>query len=167
MLAGDCNDELTIIRGTTPDTLPFACFATPKKYDDWNSANKAWPWNSSDTKLGESWAITKVYTDVCANNANVTTSGGYIGTAYTARDYMSVVDALGEDGLLRYWGKTRNSDTVLVADGRLLGMSYGTVLGATIAAMFPDRIDRMILDGVMNIHEYWHSQYVSCTLSSA
>lgn len=160
-------DELTIIRGSTLDTLPFSCFATPRDQKDWESANIAWPWNSSDTRLGENWAIAKVYTDICAKNTNATTSGAYIGTAYTARDYMSVIDALGEDGLLRYWGKTRNPDTVLVADARLPGMSYGTVLGATIAAMFPDRIDRMILDSVVNIHDYWHSQYVSCTLSSA
>lgn len=156
-----------IIRGTTPYTLPISCFATPKDFKDWNSANTVWPWNSSDTTLGENWAITKLYADICANNTNVTTSGGYIGTAYTARDYMSVATVLDEDGLLRYWGKTRNSDIVLVADGRLLGTSYGAVLGATIAAMFPDRIDRMILDAVVNIHEYWHSQYVSCTLSCA
>ncbi|KAF4542500.1 uncharacterized protein LTHEOB_7692 [Lasiodiplodia theobromae] len=136
-------------RGTTPYTLPFSCFATPKDYKDWNSANTAWPWNSSDTTLGENWAITKVYTGICANNTNITTSGGYIGTAYTARDYMSVATVLGEDGLLRYWGT-----------------SYGAVLGATIAAMFPDRIDRMILDAVMNIHEYWHSQDVE-TLTDA
>ena len=38
-------------------------------------------------------------------------------------------------------------------------MSYGTGLGATIAAMFPDRIGKMILDGVLNPHEYWHSLY--------
>jgi pimeloyl-ACP methyl ester carboxylesterase len=29
-------------------------------------------------------------------------------------------------------------------------------LGATVAALFPDRIDRVILDGVMNSHEYYH-----------
>jgi pimeloyl-ACP methyl ester carboxylesterase len=37
------------------------------------------------------------------------------------------------------------------------GFSYGTTLGATVAAMFPDKIDKMILDGVQNPHEYYHS----------
>jgi len=39
----------------------------------------------------------------------------------------------------------------------MLGFSYGTTLGATVAAMFPDRIDKMILDGVQNPHEYHHA----------
>jgi pimeloyl-ACP methyl ester carboxylesterase len=39
-----------------------------------------------------------------------------------------------------------------------IGFSYGTTLGATAAAMFPDRIDKMILDAVQNVHEYYHAQ---------
>lgn len=35
-------------------------------------------------------------------------------------------------------------------------MSYGTALGATLAGMFPDRINRMVLDGVLNPHEYYN-----------
>lgn len=35
---------------------------------------------------------------------NVT--GEFVGTAFVARDFMAVVDALGEDGLLRYWGES-------------------------------------------------------------
>jgi pimeloyl-ACP methyl ester carboxylesterase len=52
---------------------------------------------------------------------------------------MRVVDALGEDGKLRFWG-----------------ISYGTLLGATVAALFPDRMDRVILDAVFNFHEYYN-----------
>lgn len=31
------------------------------------------------------------------------------------------------------------------------------MLGATVASMFPDRMDKVILDGVMNPHEYYHA----------
>ena len=36
------------------------------------------------------------------------------------------------------------------------GISGGTTLGATAAALFPDKVDKVILDGVMNAHEYYH-----------
>lgn len=41
------------------------------------------------------------------------------------------------------------------------GVSYGTVTGATFASMFPDRVERMILDGVVNAEEYYSNSWVS------
>ncbi|KEF57871.1 uncharacterized protein A1O9_05792 [Exophiala aquamarina CBS 119918] len=65
--------------------------------------------------------------------------GELVGTAFVARDVDSIAQALGEDGMIRYWG-----------------FSYGTLLGSTIAAMFPEKIDRMILDGNINPTDYYH-----------
>ncbi|KAI3601324.1 alpha beta hydrolase fold family [Moniliophthora roreri] len=39
------------------------------------------------------------------------------------------------------------------------GISYGTALGATFAAMFPDRIERMILDGVLETTGYYSGDW--------
>ncbi|MBE3048829.1 hypothetical protein IMZ48_41295 [Candidatus Bathyarchaeota archaeon] len=36
------------------------------------------------------------------------------------------------------------------------GISYGSVLGATVANMFPDRMDKVVLDGVVNSDNYYH-----------
>lgn len=44
-----------------------------------------------------------------------------------------------------------------VFHARLVGLSYGTTLGATVTAMFPDRVDKVILDAVQNPHEYYHA----------
>lgn len=68
--------------------------------------------------------------------------GENMGTAFVARDINAIFDALDEDGLIRYWG-----------------FSYGTVLGSTLAAMFPDKIDRMVLDGNINPTEFYHGIY--------
>lgn len=47
----------------------------------------------------------KVIADGCyANSGQI---GELLGTAFVARDAIQIVDALGEDGLLRYWGKAR------------------------------------------------------------
>lgn len=88
--------------------------------------------------LGTIWAQSKLYVDECYDNQTPEMMG-LIGTAFVVRDMMKIVDALKEDGLLRYWG-----------------MSYGTILGATAAAMFPDRMDKVLLDAVGNPHEYYN-----------
>lgn len=36
-----------------------------------------------------------------------------------------------------------------------MALSYGSTVGATAAAMFLDHIESMMLDGVMNQHQYW------------
>ena len=65
----------------------------------------------------------------CEKTGNVDTIRS-ASTAFAARDINSVLAALGEDKL-HYWG-----------------LSYGTVIGAQFAAMFPDKVGRMVLDGV-------------------
>ncbi|KAG8736481.1 hypothetical protein FRC10_009290 [Ceratobasidium sp. 414] len=60
------------------------------------------------------------------------------GTAFVVQDMARIVEALGEDGI-NYWG-----------------YSYGTILGATFAAMRPDLVKRMVLDGVSNAESYFN-----------
>lgn len=55
----------------------------------------------------------------------------HVGTADAARD-LDLARALVKDETLTYLGK-----------------SYGTMLGATYAELFPDRVGRMVLDGVL------------------
>ncbi|KAJ7289246.1 Alpha/Beta hydrolase protein [Mycena rebaudengoi] len=60
-------------------------------------------------------------------------------TVNVARDLEEMRKAVGEGGL-RYWG-----------------FSYGTTLGATYAAMFPEQAERLILDGVVFAPEQYTS----------
>ncbi|KAG8722899.1 hypothetical protein FRC09_005503 [Ceratobasidium sp. 395] len=57
----------------------------------------------------------------------------YMGTAATARDMVSLHDYLEGTNEINYWG-----------------FSYGTLLGNYFVNMFPDRVGRVILDGVLN-----------------
>ena len=52
---------------------------------------------------GKAWAAGTVISETCFAAQNKT--GRFIGSAFVARDMIRVVDALGEDGMLRYWGK--------------------------------------------------------------
>jgi pimeloyl-ACP methyl ester carboxylesterase len=86
------------------------------------------------------WQSAGEIADFCATQASDTDS--LIGTAFVARDMMQIVDALGEDGMLRYYG-----------------WSYGTALGSYAAAMFPDRIGSMVLDANVNPYDYQAGHY--------
>lgn len=59
----------------------------------------------------------------------------YCGTVANARDMLALADAFDTPGApVNYWG-----------------FSYGTVLGSYFANLFPDRVGRMIWDGVVNV----------------
>ena len=95
-----------------------------------------------------------------------------VSTPFVVRDMVSLVDALGEkDGLLTYWGFSYGwvEGAILVFDKMCDGwenaydaappfppppsptfffLSLSTILGAHFAAMMPDRVGRLVLDGV-------------------
>ncbi|KIX03032.1 uncharacterized protein Z518_06582 [Rhinocladiella mackenziei CBS 650.93] len=91
--------------------------------------------NLTEYFLDSGWNDAQLYADACYQAQNET--GRFLGTAFVARDMVEIIDALGEDGLLRYWG-----------------LSYGTLLGSTFASMFPERVARVLLDGNINPHDY-------------
>jgi pimeloyl-ACP methyl ester carboxylesterase len=72
----------------------------------------------------------RYYRKLCREGGNPILD--HMSTADTARDMDLIRQALGEEQLSFY------------------GISYGSYLGATYAAMFPDRIRAMIVDGVLD-----------------
>lgn len=73
----------------------------------------------------------QLYVDLCLENNDLDILA-HATTANTARDMDSVRVALAEEQLT------------------YLGFSYGTLLGATYAALFPDRYRAMVLDGAVD-----------------
>ncbi|KAH7335773.1 TAP-like protein-domain-containing protein [Rhizoctonia solani] len=57
----------------------------------------------------------------------------YVGTAATVRDMVALHDYLEGTELINYWG-----------------ISYGTILGSYFVNMFPKRVGRVIIDGVVS-----------------
>ncbi|PPQ65526.1 hypothetical protein CVT26_000483 [Gymnopilus dilepis] len=65
----------------------------------------------------------------------------HVTTDNVARDMLTIVEAHGQSKL-RYWG-----------------ISYGTVLGATFASIFPDKVERLIIDGVFDVEGYYATDW--------
>ncbi|KAI1394350.1 Alpha/Beta hydrolase protein [Hypoxylon trugodes] len=71
--------------------------------------------------------------------------GYYVTTPAVVRDMITFIEAEAES-----IGKPK-------ADAKLwfYGLSYGTIIGTTFASQFPDRVGRMILDGVVDVEQYY------------
>jgi pimeloyl-ACP methyl ester carboxylesterase len=82
------------------------------------------------------------YAQACARAAGPYL--GFIGTTSVARDLEQLRKALGDEKLT------------------FLGISYGTLLGATYADLFPNRVRALVLDGVIDpalpTFELWMAQ---------
>ncbi|KAJ4229109.1 hypothetical protein NW759_003832 [Fusarium solani] len=115
----------------TGDTLTFSCFDTDLERTQFTNGEFKFVAGAFPLARGQNWASSEIFAETCALKQNKT--GQFLGTSFVARDMMQIVDALDEDGMLRYWG-----------------MSYGIYLGAVAANMFPDKIDKMMLDAVVN-----------------
>ncbi|KAJ0415121.1 TAP-like protein-domain-containing protein [Aspergillus carlsbadensis] len=101
--------------------------------------------NASSTSTGTQFAAAEIFGKACTptvGGSNGTTA--YVSTPAVARDMLSYLQA--------EQAATGRDDTKLW----YYGLSYGTVLGATFAHLFPDRVGRMILDGVVDAEDYYN-----------
>ena len=74
---------------------------------------------------------------------HLTAHDQFVNTPQTAADMNTMLDMLGQDHMY-YWG-----------------VSYGTILGQTFATMYPNRTERMILDGVANHFEWYLEPFMA------
>lgn len=97
---GGYHDLINVVPRGTGNTLLFSCFANATLR---SAQGEPLVGRASDVAEGQDWALMKILAETCGIAQNDT--GRFVGTASTARDIVSVVDALGEDGLVRYWGE--------------------------------------------------------------
>ncbi|KAJ7137961.1 Alpha/Beta hydrolase protein [Mycena epipterygia] len=96
------------------------------------------PVSAANRTLLTASARARLLTDLCRGTIGDKVLRS-VTTVNVARDLEEMRKAVG-DGGLHFWG-----------------FSYGTTLGATYAAMFPENVERMVLDGVV----YTPEQYTS------
>lgn len=121
--------------------------------------------DGSKDALNVKWAISQSLGDLCLTSGSFPDGSNireYVSTALVARDMVEIVDKLHEN--LKAELKTTTQISGMqkplhmdLSKNPLLnyyGFSYGTYLGNTFASMFPHRIGRMVLDGVVDADDY-------------
>ncbi|KAJ8111164.1 hypothetical protein ONZ43_g5688 [Nemania bipapillata] len=106
--------------------------------------------NVSSTSLEEQFYSSSIYGEWC-NNAVETVSpySYYVTTPASVHDLVTFIEAEAE------LAGQSPSDAKLWC----YGISYGTAVGATFASMFPDRVGRMVLDGILNTEQYYANDW--------
>ena len=77
--------------------MPYQCPTVQYDSSDYDASN-------DPDGVGLTFQQNVFQAQTCAN-ATYNAAGQLIGTAFVARDVLSIVNALGEDGLIRYVGK--------------------------------------------------------------
>ncbi|CAA9963942.1 TAP domain protein [Pyrenophora teres f. maculata] len=95
--------------------------------------------SESPQSEAQMWALAGAYGDWCTES-HQNDIARFVSTSAIAQDMLRYVDLSREysDGKLWYWG-----------------VSYGTVIGGVFASLYPDRVGRMILDGQVDLADWY------------
>ncbi|CAK7231730.1 hypothetical protein SCUCBS95973_008017, partial [Sporothrix curviconia] len=130
---------------------PRGIGASVPRIDCWASAQNNQFWDLQDVgvvdalpgTVYEAYARMGAYTHVCETSMGDTGILSHSSTASHARDMLEILHQLGEEKL-KYWG-----------------FSYGTVLGGTFAAMYPDKVERLVSDGNVDLREWYEKKHLN------
>ncbi|CAD0083415.1 unnamed protein product [Aureobasidium vineae] len=161
-------------RGVNNTTPNFRCFpdALERMAFEKEHASYGLP-GSSDTAFINLWTSQRTLADLCSKRAIKAGIGEHMSTTSVARDIVEIFERHGEwreqeaRRLLTSSGNSESDlpDHLKYQPGKEMvqywGFSYGTVLGATLADMYPDRVKRAILDGVVDSFDYYKGTWIS------
>ena len=101
----------------------------------------------SEASFSNYYELTGAFGTWCTRNLNETAK--YVNTPATARDMLQYAEMLAESQ-----DKPKGEAKV-----DFYGISYGTVLGTTFATLFPDRVGKFLIDGVVNGDDYYFGNW--------
>lgn len=150
----DHGEQLQTIVGKNYDIVTFdprGVGASVPRLQCWDSVQKQHDWAMQENPVIDSrsgilydvWARASAYSLACEQSHSSTGFLEHIGTASHARDMLEILTQMGEEKL-QYWG-----------------FSYGTILGGTFAAMYPDKVGRLVSDGNVDYEEWYNDMHVN------
>ncbi|OBR14913.1 Alpha beta hydrolase fold family [Colletotrichum higginsianum IMI 349063] len=129
-------------RGVGASIPRLECWSSPQQGQSWELQDPG-ILDSHEGILGELFTRAAAYSQACERAMRPSGILEHIGTASAARDMLEIVHQTGNDKL-RYWG-----------------FSYGTILGGVFAAMYPDKVDRLVSDGNVDYREWFNYAHVN------
>ncbi|KAK6221354.1 hypothetical protein LQW54_001453 [Pestalotiopsis sp. IQ-011] len=175
-------------RGVNNTTPPLRCFPDAFNRQAWNlqylDYGLLW---SSESVVGQEWARASALGASCARGEGEGEDGeGILRHANTAQVVGDMVEIIEREGEWRAAEAER-----LVAESHLgddeelqseiiqrtayrpgeeklqyWGMSYGTLIGSTFAALHPDKVGRVVLDGVVDPADHYAGAWLTQLLDS-
>ncbi|ORY60668.1 uncharacterized protein BCR38DRAFT_349747 [Pseudomassariella vexata] len=130
---------------------PRGIGASVSRVDCWDSPEKGRLWALQDVGvvgshpgvLYDAFARATAFSQGCERTMNASNLLSHIGTPSHARDLLEMVDQT-ENDKLKFWG-----------------FSYGTLLGGTFAAMYPNKVERLVSDGNVDYREWYHQTHIN------
>ncbi|KAK1230716.1 hypothetical protein PQX77_006166 [Marasmius sp. AFHP31] len=127
-------------RGVRRSTPQISFYKDLTEYTTWPLP--AMELNHSSSSVESYWAMSKTL-----GTAAFERNGGvlrYMNTENVARDMLTITEAHGREKL------------------QYIGVSYGSILGATFAALFPDKVERLVIDGVADVeNDYYTTKWLN------
>ncbi|EXJ91001.1 hypothetical protein A1O1_04108 [Capronia coronata CBS 617.96] len=168
-------------RGVNNSTPILACFPDNVARQTWNLQVEAEGLlGSSEGSLRTAWRRARAWSEGCSGrleSENGTNFLEHVNTTPVAADMVEIIERHGQ------WRERVGAEAQAAHDalhGRdaeqqmvertkwhqgnepLLywGFSYGTLIGATFASMYPDRVSRVVLDGVVDAQDYYNGPWM-------
>jgi pimeloyl-ACP methyl ester carboxylesterase len=158
-------------RGVGSSTPSTSCFPDEVELNAWDQSAKAQGYPHSNETFASAWSRQVSLAQSCTwrygdeKNEEI---GRYLSTPSVVEDMVAIIEALGSWRETEYINNESNSESLegsIVPDHikwkkgeeklQYWGFSYGTIVGATFASMHPDKIEKVILDGVVDAEDYY------------
>ena len=128
-------------RGVNNSGIALTCF--PESSEDRGAFFSLTP---PPTTLNEGYSLALAFGQWCTQSTNAT-QVRYGGTSAVVQDMMHFTELQ---------AALNGVEDPKQADIWYYGISYGTVIGHTLATMFPDRIGRLVVDSNVNSEDYYN-----------
>ncbi|RNJ55340.1 hypothetical protein D7B24_008771 [Verticillium nonalfalfae] len=132
--------DLTLSVGAS--TPRHQCWETPEQEKSWNLRDPG-VFDSHAGIISDLYVRATAYSQACERAMNDSELLRHSGSVSAARDLLEIVNQGSHDNL-RYWG-----------------FSYGTIIGGVFAAMYPDRVERLVSDGNVDYEEWFNTKHLN------